>query len=106
LRLVAGAGVECDTTDKDFGEPRPANVDANQPAGVDTTRGLFPVTDTIIGENELMNWGYWTQADFMTSASGLNYRFFPYRYLSWCTEASVGPAGLSHKPINFCKGSS
>lgn len=73
LLLVGGGGVEFDSTDEDPGQPRLASVDVNESAGVDTMRGPFPVADTVIGENAFMEWGYWTQPDFMTSASGLKY---------------------------------
>ena len=73
LLLVAGGGVELDPTAEDPGEPKLASVDVSESGGVDTIRGPFIVMDAVIGDNEFMEWGYWTQPDFMTSASGLNY---------------------------------
>ena len=71
LLLVAGGGVELDPTVP--GKPKLSSVDVNESGVVDTIRGPFTVTDTVIGNNEFMERGYWTQPDFMTSASGLNY---------------------------------
>jgi hypothetical protein len=73
LLLVGDGGMEFDRDAEDPMEPRLKRVDVNSENGVETITGPYGITDHMLGYNEFLEWGYWTQPQIMTCPSGAEF---------------------------------